>query len=95
MPRKKCGKNSKKTKGGQEGGKKRKFLTKWKMGRMWLEYDNGKMWCKLCRKHQKKIKKKFSRKMIDRTDAMKVETLTAHENSQFHKDSILIEKNTE
>jgi hypothetical protein len=86
-----------------EKGKKnqpplRKFLPKWTIGRPWLTCSsNGLlMWCLWCKDHQEKIPKQYllSRKMIDGSNSLKVETINIHERSQMHQHALTIQRNT-
>ena len=63
----------------------RKFRNQWQLTRPWLCYDNGKMWCHICREHEDKILFYLKSKvMVDGITVFKLETINKHENSMFY-----------
>ena len=74
----------------------RQFMTRWQIGRPWLKHEKGKMWCQLCRDHDKNLPflAQIRRNMIDGCSLFKYETITIHEKSKVHKHAVMINKNT-
>ena len=78
---------------GQSKSKKkiviRAFKQEWKVGRPWLVYEKGLMFCSICREG-KLITAKGSEKtnaFIAGTDNIKLETIKLHEGTRQHKNA--------
>ena len=78
---------------GQSKSKKkiviRAFKQEWKVGRPWLVYEKGLMFCSICREG-KLITAKGSEKtnaFIAGTDDIKLETIKLHEGTRQHQNA--------
>ena len=84
---------------GQSKSKKkiviRAFKQEWKVGRPWLVYEKGLMFCSICREG-KLITAKGSEKtnaLIAGTDNIKLETIKLHEGTRQHQSASKDKKN--
>ena len=77
-------------------GKARTFLHSWKINREWLVYENGKMFCKVCRedeadKSATSLNLKFSTKnsFVEGSSNFKVDVVKEHECSKWHRSACM------
>ena len=73
-----------------EPKKERQFKTAWKVNRPWLKYEEGLMFCSVCRDHAHRYPSDTvqHRTFIDGTPPTKIDRIKSHETSKYHLNAL-------
>ena len=73
-----------------EPKKERQFKTAWKVNRPWLKYEEGLMFCLVCRDHAHRYPSDTvqHRTFIDGTPPTKIDRIKSHETSKYHLNAL-------